>query len=120
MPRDEFDCTRCGACCTASFDDDRYVELGERDYKRLSSPQRNLIVITEPVRCQTGRWLRTKINSDGDQVCACLSGTVGIEVSCSIYETRPDVCRGFKVGGRYCKEARAEVARLLGLEAGDL
>lgn len=27
---------------------------------------------------------------------------------CSIYETRPDVCRRFAMGGPYCREVRAD------------
>ncbi len=29
---------------------------------------------------------------------------------CSIYETRPEVCRRFAMGGPYCREIRAEYA----------
>lgn len=44
--------------------------------------------------------------------CAFLRGTPGVSASCNIYNTRPMVCRSFKVGGDGCKTARAK----LGLE----
>ncbi len=105
-----FDCKACGACCAPSYDDDRYVQISEKDYARLSSPYRNLLVVSEHVPALRERimWLRSKINQDKDQVCACLVGTLGESVRCSIYEDRPGICRSFKAGSIYCKEAREE------------
>ena len=43
-----------------------------------------------------------------DLRCAALSGEIGSCVGCNIYETRPDVCRGFEKGDDSCHFARSE------------
>lgn len=65
------------------------------------------------------RWFATPIKWNdklGCASCAFLRGTPGHRVSCSIYETRPDVCRSFKPGGKACKEARRELSDRLNID----
>lgn len=38
--------------------------------------------------------------------CVALNGDVGCNVSCSIYQNRPDACMKFAAGSELCKEAR--------------
>ena len=42
----------------------------------------------------------------------------GARMCCSIYETRPAVCRRFSMDGPYCRSVRAEYAerRAIGIE----
>jgi Fe-S-cluster containining protein len=108
-----FDCQSCGACCSPAYDDDdRYVELEERDRKRLPWPRRNLLVLTEtetvPALSETvtRSWIRTRVNRDGDLVCSCLTGKVGGRVACSVYEKRPEICRAFRPGSSMCIQSR--------------
>lgn len=35
----------------------------------------------------------------------------GARMNCGIYETRPDVCRRFVMGGPYCNAVRGEYER---------
>lgn len=39
--------------------------------------------------------------------CAALTGTVGQQVACGIYEWRPSPCREFEAGSDACTKARA-------------
>ena len=38
--------------------------------------------------------------------CAALTGTVGVQVACGIYEWRPSPCREFAAGSDACNKAR--------------
>jgi Fe-S-cluster containining protein len=38
--------------------------------------------------------------------CSALLGEVGVAATCSIYETRPDVCRACQPGDEECNTAR--------------
>jgi Fe-S-cluster containining protein len=39
--------------------------------------------------------------------CVALTGKVGCDVGCSIYNNRPNACRAFAAGSTLCLEARA-------------
>jgi len=112
----DLDCTRCGACCAAergAMPGEPYVALEPRDLERLPPhPRRNLLVIKTsrfiPV-LKEETWaydLRTKRNKQGLVTCVALKGEVGKSVSCSLYDVRPSVCRGFEPGSKACHEAR--------------
>lgn len=45
---------------------------------------------------------------DEDGWCVALDGA---RLDCSIYATRPAICRRFAMGGPYCRAVRAEAAR---------
>lgn len=64
--------------------------------------------VIEDVAWRTGASIRTVHNENG-VVCAALRGNVGRRVSCSIYERRPEACRGFLPGSRDCLDARRNV-----------
>lgn len=46
-------------------------------------------------------------------VCAFLRGTPGKRVSCRIYGTRPEVCRTFEPGSRWCRDARGDLVEIV-------
>lgn len=45
---------------------------------------------------------------DDDGWCVALDGS---KMNCGIYETRPAICRKFKMAGPYCLDVRAEARR---------
>ncbi len=81
-------CFSCGACC-ASFRVSFY--WGEAD----DAPGGHVpATLTEQVhvhlRCMKG-------TNDNPLRCVCLSGEVGKQVACTIYDLRPSPCREFNV-----------------------
>lgn len=107
----EADCRSCGACCVASDDGGDvlaygYADLSTEDVARLSPRVRaqlhDLSVGGEPRYATRARQL-----ASGPVGCQHLRGTPRRRCSCTIYETRPEVCRQFRVGGSRCREARA-------------
>lgn len=95
------DCRTCGACCGPLYDYETHVDLLPADMLRLSSQWRRKHVVESGVAGS----IRTVRNHNGT-VCAALRGAIGTNVSCSIYERRPDGCRAFKPGSRGCLDAR--------------
>jgi Fe-S-cluster containining protein len=51
---------------------------------------------------------RTKAKQlpSGKYACRYLRGTPGQRCSCTIYDTRPEICQNFRVGGVTCQAAR--------------
>lgn len=108
----KLDCRTCGACCVGDLDDGRgYADVTEEDAARMSRHvRRRLVVIRSqwsPSRLQTP----TLVTEELGKSCAFLRGTPGRRCSCSIYTTRPDVCREFKPGSARCVSARADLGR---------
>jgi len=104
------DCRSCGACCVANGDGGDvltygYADLTSDDVERITPHVRRQLhelFIGGETRYAT----RAKQLASGALGCQFLRGTPGARCSCSIYETRPDVCRKFRVGGVPCKLAR--------------
>ena len=105
------DCLTCGACCASPFIGEGYIRLNPEEEKRL---RRRGLPILEVVSDPEDRivLLGTKQNCRATRVCIALSGTVGNQVACSIYEQRPELCRQFEAGSPECRQAR----RAAGLE----
>jgi Fe-S-cluster containining protein len=102
MP-EQYDCQTCGACCVDTTGTHGYVRLTGREadsFRRLGLP-----VVEEPGES----FLGTQRDADGRDVCAALGGTVAGPCSCSVYPSRPWVCRAFEAGGMACREARRTV-----------
>jgi Fe-S-cluster containining protein len=108
----EADCRSCGACCVADGNGGGdvlaygYADLSAKDVARLSArvrAQLHDLSIGGEQRYAT----RAKQLPAGACACQHLRGTPGRRCSCTIYETRPEVCRKFPVGGSRCREARA-------------
>ncbi|MDD2810728.1 YkgJ family cysteine cluster protein [Rhodoferax sp.] len=90
------DCTTCGACC-ASFRVD--FSRHEVDDAGGQVPQG----LTVEVNATTCRMRGT----DHQPVrCAALTGQLGHQVACGIYEWRPSPCREFAQGSEACHQAR--------------
>jgi uncharacterized protein len=90
-------CQHCGACCANFRVDFSVYELDEMGGSVPSG-------LTVEVNGSTCRMRGT------DHVpirCAALSGKVGEQVGCGIYEWRPSPCREFSEGSDACDRDRA-------------
>ena len=81
------DCRKCGACCSTW---EVFVQIDE--------------VFKHPT-VKVRRWDALP-HDKGTKRCGYLDGRVGACVSCTIYEDRPETCRGFAVGSSQCLDAR--------------
>lgn len=102
----ELDCQACGACCV-NLPSNRaqgfnyWVEIAESD--RIL--ERRDLVRKHVVRDPHG-VPHLRLAHDGS--CLALRGTLGGEVTCSIYRERPSPCRRVQPGDSQCLRARAE------------
>lgn len=116
----EADCRSCGACCVADGDGGNvlaygYADLTSEDVDRMTPHVRRQLhglFIGDETRYAT----RAKRLASGAVGCQYLRGTPGQRCSCTIYETRPEVCSKFRVGGSICHEARAALKLLAKVE----
>ena len=92
----ESNCTRCGACC-ASFRVDFSVH--ELDDMGGQVPA-GLSVEVNNSTCRMRGTDHLPIR------CAALTGKIGEQVGCGIYEWRPSPCREFEEGSDACHRAR--------------
>lgn len=85
------DCISCGACCVYGL-----IAVNRRDPEPLTEyielTLDNADVVIERV------LPRDKV----DGRCAHLGGTIGVNISCEVYEDRPNVCRDFEAGSDRC------------------
>ena len=102
-------CRSCGACCVSVGDglvlDFGFAHLLDKDVEQVSlhvRAQLQEIDVGGEIRYAT----HAKQLPSGDYACQYLRGTPGSRCSCSIYDTRPQVCRHFRVNGLQCREAR--------------
>jgi Fe-S-cluster containining protein len=114
----DYDCQSCGACCVPTYDVESYVHLLQEDVDRLDAAGQleDLAVQTNrygPIRYEDPHWaLLTKTQTQPEAeytVCKALSGPVGKDCSCSIYDSRPKACIDFQPGSLYCQAAREEI-----------
>lgn len=96
----ELDCRTCGACCSPERSDALYVGLTKLDLARLTHRWRSRNTAQDAIL--------TKLDPVGHCVCVALRGTIGHQVSCAIYERRPDECRRLTAGSRDCLSARRQ------------
>ena len=89
-------CTTCGACC-ASFRVDFSVE--ESESRGGPVPEGLSVAVTE-------HTCRMRGTDHTPARCAALTGTLGSQVACGIYEWRPSPCREFEEGSEACQRAR--------------
>jgi Fe-S-cluster containining protein len=107
-------CRSCGACCisTGSGSDVTeygYADLTDDDFKRMSPHVRRQLHVNV-LGGETRHATKAKELPSGAYACQHLRGSPGQRCSCSIYESRPDICRQFKVGGDVCRDARRRAA----------
>ena len=81
------DCNRCDAVCC-----------------RLTVVLQDADRIAEHLTTYTDRGLHVMAR-DEDGWCVALDGA---RMCCSIYESRPEVCRRFVMDGPYCRDIRAD------------
>ncbi len=103
---DNYDCTRCGACCVADYEGPDYVHLLDQDLDRLDPEEQDRLVYTERSYGKQQHSMKTVYDRRGNCRCIALKGVVGEDVSCSIYDRRPNVCRNFTAGDSVCDYAR--------------
>jgi len=85
-PAMPLDCRACGACCIG-----QNIPLFFED--------------VVPVAMSNGHYMRHQ----GGR-CTALRGRLGIDVSCSIYDQRPAVCRLMKAGSTACLRIRQNMS----------
>lgn len=90
------DCRRCGACCACFRVDFHAQELQSGGGSVPDS-------LAEPVTDSTWRLRGT---DHPRPRCAGLTGAVGGQVTCAIYEWRPSPCRELQAGSDACHRAR--------------
>ncbi|GAB3363321.1 MULTISPECIES: YkgJ family cysteine cluster protein [Giesbergeria] len=89
-------CLSCGACCASFRVDFSVHELQERG----GTVPDGLVVEVNASLCRMR-------GTDHLQVrCAALTGKIGQQVACGIYEWRPSPCREFAAGDYACDKAR--------------
>ncbi|MBO0698714.1 MAG: YkgJ family cysteine cluster protein [Zavarzinella sp.] len=94
----DHECDGCGACCgtfpvfASAADGDREVRIASEARKlpeHLATPGHRFQLFPLPFH----------------ETCCFLDEAA----RCTIYATRPDVCRAFPAGGDQCQEARARI-----------
>ena len=93
-------CLSCGACC-ASFRVDFAVD--ELDENGGPVPAGLAVEVT-------AHTCRMRGTDHSPPRCAALTGKLGQQVACGIYEWRPAPCREFEAGSPACNSARARHA----------
>ena len=102
----EEDCTRCAACCFS--DSPRHARVTGDDHRRLGEEAERLV-----------EWIGNaafmrleRVKGTPHQKCVALAiDAVTGTFACSIYETRPQVCRDLERGSGACRgelDAKAE------------
>jgi len=88
-------CLDCGACC-ASFRVSFYWSEAEARG------------VPEGLTEQVNSWFGCMAGTNCAQPhCVALNGTIGQQVSCTIYTQRPHPCREVEAGDSQCNKARA-------------
>jgi Fe-S-cluster containining protein len=91
----EYTCQRCGKCCLADFiayaapeDQERWCEEGRQDILAMIEREHAVWMGDHLVSSQDGHYLRgcPFLTWEGDHSC------------CTIYETRPRICRNYQPG----------------------
>lgn len=101
------DCRKCGICCVSLTWSDTYVNLTPKDEDKLGKRYVRLYVINSEIRTRPTLNKAGPLKGAEDCRCVSLRGSIGNQVSCSIYEKRPDICKkALNPGDRQCIEVR--------------
>jgi hypothetical protein len=91
------DCTRCGACCFS--DSARHARVTGDDHERLGEEAESLVEWID-----NRAFMRLERVTDSLHKCAALAiDQVNGTFACSVYATRPDVCRDLERGSSACR-----------------
>lgn len=99
----EYDCAACGLCCTEYGGD---LHIYEEDLRRWRQERATQVLVRLQVVGETATAWHSPDDGDREHACPFLSS--GEPFRCSIYPTRPLVCRHFANGGSACRELRAK------------
>lgn len=91
------ECQRCGACC-AFF----RVDFSVYETAACGGAVPDGLVVDV-----AGATVRMRGTDHWPPRCTALTGTLGRQVACGIYEWRPSPCREFEAGSDACNRARA-------------
>jgi Fe-S-cluster containining protein len=92
------DCLTCGACCQS------FLCVGVRPSDDVDTDFCwDITVETSEGDIVVDRYLR---RSEEMLACAAFEGNIGEKVACTIYETRPAMCRDFEAGSDRCHALR--------------
>ena len=94
-------CTSCGACCASFRVDFARDELASEG----GHVPDGLTVEVNDSTCRMRGTDHLPIR------CAALTGKVGVQAACGIYEWRPNPCRELEAGSDACARARARHGR---------
>src|SRR4051812_11417654 len=97
------DCTRCAACCFSNSP--RHARVTGDDHRRLGDDAERLVEWTDNLA-----FMRLERVNGDDSLHKCAALTIDVEsgtFACSVYETRPEVCRELARGSGAC---RGEIA----------
>jgi len=96
-------CQQCGRCCTFP---DPFVavvpELSYDDLSRLTERDKKELVVE-----MRGRFGIRAMTTNGRSRCSALIPLHEGKALCSIYNRRPEMCRGWESGGSLCKHLRS-------------
>jgi len=98
----EYDCAECGLCCTHYGDD---VHIYEEDLQRWQQEKETQVLVRLQVKGETATAWHSLDGKTKECACPFLSDE---PYRCSIYPTRPLVCRHFANGGSACRELRVK------------
>ena len=110
-------CQRCGLCCRhplikadgpITANSDLTYQATERIIYRWWHGY-------EQTDEETGYWMRRTFRKKSR--CIALSGTLGRNVTCSIYDDRPSACRSFEPGSDACIRLRERAHKNLNHES---
>ena len=93
-------CQRCGKCCSAYI-----VLLTQEDLDRepkLFTVSSNIKLSGQEIRNPDGKYCRETNTTEGNRTCPLYKEDVG----CTIYDTRPDVCRNYRASFYNCLHGR--------------
>lgn len=92
------DCTRCAACCFS--DSPRHARVTGDDHRRLGEEAEQLVAwIGNAAFMRLERVTGTPMHKC---IALAIDATSG-SFACSIYETRPEVCRDLERGSSACR-----------------
>jgi len=103
---DNYDCVKCGACCVSDYDAPDYAHVSTEEAEEFWTRDLDSLLYEERTYGAPALSMKTRYDPQGNCRCAALSGTVGKQVSCSVYDIRPNVCRRFEAGSSVCDSAR--------------
>lgn len=100
----EYDCLRCGACCTSKTVPDGAAQLTlaeATDYFFTNDAVKPAIEFRNDHAV-----FKMMDRPDGCKECWFFAGTVGVSSRCTIHAARPQSCRDYEPGSHACKQAR--------------